>query len=76
MEFWLLVWIFYVVLVAFTFVFVSYSIVKSDLKDRYSVPVLFTVIVLLSAFWPGTWLALLCTKVKKDYKDGDEDGDY
>ena len=76
MEFWLSVWIFYVVLVAITFAFVGYSIIKSDLKDHYSAPILVVVMVLLSVFWPGTWLALLCTKVEKHHKEDDENGDY
>ena len=74
MEFWLFVWIFYVILVAFTFAFVSYMAVKSRLNYRYSVPVLVAAIVILSVFWPGTWLAILCTRGKKDHKEDEENG--
>ena len=76
MEFWLLVWIFYVIFVVITFIFVSYSVVKHRLIDQNNVPFSLVIIVLLSVFWPGTWLGVLYTKGKKDRKEGDENGDY
>lgn len=76
MEILQIVWIFYVIFVALTFIFVSYLVVKHRLIDQNNVPFSLVIIVLLSVFWPGTWLAILCTIVKKDYKEDEENGDY
>lgn len=76
MEILQIVWIFYVVFVALTFIFVSYSVVKHRLIDQNNVPFSLVIIVLLSVFWPGTWLGMLYTKGKKDHKEDEENGDY
>ena len=76
MEILQILWIFYVIFVVLTFIFVSYSVVKHGLIDQNNVPFSLVIIVLLSVFWPGTLLAVLCAKGQKDRKEGDEDEDY
>lgn len=76
MEFWLLVWIFYLIIMAFMFILVSYEVIKQNQKDSYNALIMVITIVVLSVFWPGTLLTLLYTKGQKDHKEGDEDGDY
>lgn len=76
MEFWLLVWIFYLIIMAFMFVLVSYEVIKQNQKDSYNAPIMVITIVVLSVFWPGTLLALLCTKGEKSHEEDDEDENY
>jgi len=80
MEILQIVWIFYVVFVALTFILLSYSVVKYRLIDQTNSLFLIVIIVPLSIFWPGTWLLILYrilyTKGQKDHEEGGEDEDY
>ena len=76
MEFWLLVWIFYLIFVVITCVYMSYLTVKSGINKYYKRPILVTTIVLLGTIWPVTLPVVLYTKGKKDHKEGDKDEDY